>query len=136
MTDYNLDELEQLTGLARRTIRYYIQKGLVEAPFGARKTPRYTARHVEQLLQVRKYKEAGLNLARIAALLGKDEEGSASSDDMDIGDVRVITRMQIASGITLDIDPRKNQLSDEAVRGLASIIGDYLNQQQGNQDEH
>ncbi|MFC7003054.1 MerR family transcriptional regulator [Pseudobowmanella zhangzhouensis] len=39
MADYSLSELETLTGLAARTIRFYIQKGLVQAPFGARKTP-------------------------------------------------------------------------------------------------
>ena len=51
-TTFTLDQLSGLTDLPLRTIRYYIQLGLVERHEGDRKHARYTQRHLDQLLQV------------------------------------------------------------------------------------
>jgi DNA-binding transcriptional MerR regulator len=132
MNDYSIEQLEELTGFARRTIRFYIQQGLVEAPFGARKTPRYTQKHVEQLLKVRQYKEAGLNLKRIAQLLTSGSEINASQELIDKeGSVSLISRIQIGSGVTLDIDRSQCSLSDDHIRNLAREIHSLITKIQG-----
>lgn len=132
MNDYSIEQLEELTGFARRTIRFYIQQGLVEAPFGARKTPRYTQKHVEQLLKVRQYKEAGLNLKRIAQLLTSGSESNASQELIDKeGSVSLISRIQIGSGVTLDIDRSQCSLSDDHIRNLAREIHSLITKIQG-----
>ena len=133
MNDYSIEQLEELTGFARRTIRFYIQQGLVEAPFGARKTPRYTQKHVEQLLKVRQYKEAGLNLKRIAQLLsssGSDSDAGQEFIDK-AGSVSLISRVHVGSGITLDIDRSQCPLNDDHVRNLASEIHSLITKIQG-----
>ena len=64
-----LDELAALVDLPKRTVRYYIQLGLVDRPEGETRAARYGPRHAEQLLQVRKWADAGVSLERIRELL-------------------------------------------------------------------
>ena len=45
---YSLQDINKITGLPVRTIRYYIQKNLVDKPEGARKTATYGQQHLEQ----------------------------------------------------------------------------------------
>ena len=49
---YGFDELCCLVDLPARTVRYYIQTGLVDRPDGLNRGARYTARHVDQLLSL------------------------------------------------------------------------------------
>ena len=58
---FSLDEIAALAELPRRTVRYYIQTGLVDRPQGIGKGAFYTQQHVEQLLLVRKWQLAGLS---------------------------------------------------------------------------
>ena len=129
MSDYSLDELEELTGIAKRTIRFYIQKGLVEAPFGARRTPSYTSKHVEQLLLVKQFKAAGLNLSKIAESMSSGPE-ALTQKSVKVGEVSVISRVQIAPVIALDIDRQQSDLSEEAIRNLADAIIQHLSNNQ------
>ena len=58
-----------LVDLPKRTVRYYMQIGLVDRPEGLNRGAKYYARHLEQLLGIRKWQEAGLSLDRIRELL-------------------------------------------------------------------
>ena len=71
---FALDELAGLVDLPRRTVRYYIQIGLVDRPEGAGRGARYTTRHLDQLLEIRKWQRAGLSLERIRELLKPDAD--------------------------------------------------------------
>ena len=42
---YSIDELAALAELPRRTVRYYIQQGLVDRPIGEKRAAYYTASH-------------------------------------------------------------------------------------------
>lgn len=72
---FTLDEIATLSELPRRTVRYYIQSGLIDRPQGVGKGAYYTQRHVEQLLLVRKWQLAGLSLERIGELLRQQATG-------------------------------------------------------------
>ena len=62
-----LADLCVLADLPPRTVRYYVQIGLVDRPEGETRAARYGARHLEQLLQIRKWTAAGVSLERIRA---------------------------------------------------------------------
>ena len=62
---YTLDGLCTLAELPKRTVRYYIQLGLVDRPVGETRAAHYTSHHLEQLLQIRKWSEAGVSLERV-----------------------------------------------------------------------
>ena len=66
---YSLQELAALVELPERTVRYYIQLGLVDRPEGETRAARYGERHLEQLLEIRKWQRAGLSLERIRELV-------------------------------------------------------------------
>ena len=51
---HSLDELASLAGLTARTVRFYIQQGLIDRPAGEKRGAHYLARHLEQLLLVRR----------------------------------------------------------------------------------
>jgi hypothetical protein len=67
---YGIAELAELGGVSRRTVRYYVQRGLLPAPMGTGRGDHYTEEHVGTLVQIRKLQEAGVPLAEIPARLG------------------------------------------------------------------
>jgi DNA-binding transcriptional MerR regulator len=66
---YGIKELAELGGVTRRTVRYYVQRGLLPAPLGTGRGPHYTPAHLERLIYIRTLQEAGEPLAEIAARL-------------------------------------------------------------------
>lgn len=64
----SLDQLATLAGVSARTVRYYIQQGLVSRPEGAKRGAYYVQRHVEQLLLIQRWTQAGLSLERVREL--------------------------------------------------------------------
>ena len=76
---FSIDELCALVEMNKRKIRYYIQKGLLDRPEGTGKGAFYTHRHVERLIEINTWKDAGLSLERIQELLGDKQEDAATS---------------------------------------------------------
>ena len=64
---YGIKELAELGGVTRRTVRYYVQRGLLPTPLGTGRGPHYTLAHLERLIHIRQMQEAGVPLAEIAA---------------------------------------------------------------------
>jgi len=115
------DELCRLVELPRRTLRYYVQIGLVARPRGAGRGAHYTSEHLDQLLEIRKWQQAGLSLDRIRELLDTtDDEGLRPPPrPRQRGSVEVWSHVVINDGLELLIDPRRAELAPEQVRELA-----------------
>jgi DNA-binding transcriptional MerR regulator len=64
---YNIDELADLGGVSRRTVRYYVQEGLIPPPLGVGRGRHYGPSHLDRLLEVKARQEAGLSLEQIRA---------------------------------------------------------------------
>jgi DNA-binding transcriptional MerR regulator len=64
---YNIDELADLGGVSRRTVRYYVQEGLLPSPLGVGRGRHYGRPHLDRLLEVKAWQEAGLSLDDIRA---------------------------------------------------------------------
>ena len=71
---YSVGELAEIGGVSRRTIRYYVQEGLLPAPFGVGRGDHYGRVHLDRLLQIKALQEAGRSLDEIRQAIG---EGSA-----------------------------------------------------------
>ena len=70
---YAIGDLADLGGVSRRTVRYYVQEGLLPAPFGIGRGNHYGPEHLDQLLRVKALQEAGHTLDEIRrALNGRD----------------------------------------------------------------
>lgn len=123
-----LHELAGLVGLPIRTVRYYIQIGLVDRPEGGGRGAHYTKRHLEQLIEIRKWQQAGLSLKRIRELLTVDETETLVPPPRprEKGSIEIRSHVMIDEGIELIINPARSNLSPKKVRQLVdSIIEAY-----------
>lgn len=71
---YTIEELCEITGYTRRTIRYYIQEGLIDPPAGRGRGGFYFDSQLNKLLQIKSFQDKGLKLAVIHEILKKGEE--------------------------------------------------------------
>ena len=69
---YAIGDLATLGGVSRRTVRYYVQEGLIPPPIGLGRGNHYTPAHLEQLLRVKEMQEAGRTLAEVRRALGQN----------------------------------------------------------------
>ena len=112
---YPLSELCVLADLPVRTVRYYIQIGLVDRPQGETRAARYGPRHLEQLLQIKRRTAAGVSLERIRALL-QGEPPPVPPRHQALGSVTVCSHLAVAAGVEVVIDPGQAGLTPEQVR--------------------
>ena len=96
-------------------MRYYIQFGLVDRPDGLNKGAKYSTRHIEQLLSIKKWTAAGLSLERIRELLHGEIEDLPPKRPTP-GAMEVWSRLMIAPGIELNIQAGTANLSPEQLR--------------------
>lgn len=124
----SFEELCALADLPRRTVRFYIDQGLVDRPHGAKRGAWYTGEHLERLLAIRKWQQAGLNLARIRELVVRPEAGEALPPEAPKrpGDVSLRTHIHLGPGIELIVDPKEAELSPEGIHALARQVAAIL----------
>ena len=120
--DFTLDDIAALAEVPRRTVRYYIQSGLIDRPQGVGKGAYYTQRHVEQLLLVRKWQLAGLSLERIGVLLKQQATGPLPPTPRRAGTVEVWSHLVVADGVELTLEPGRAGLTPEQVRAFFRAV--------------
>jgi DNA-binding transcriptional MerR regulator len=113
--ELNLDQLASLTGLPPRTVRYYIQIGLVDRPEGVGKGAYYTERHAEQLIAIRKWSEAGLSLERIRQIL-EGAQAPIAAPPRKPGTVEVCSHLVVTDGVEIQLEPGRAGMTPEQVR--------------------
>jgi DNA-binding transcriptional MerR regulator len=118
---FSLDELCTLTDLTKRTVRYYVQIGLVNRPEGETRAAKYSPQHLEQLLLVKKWTAAGVSLDRIRELL---QGGSAPVPERGRvpGSIEVCSHLHVAEGIELVIEPTRAGLTPEQLRHFVRAV--------------
>lgn len=118
---FSLEELAALTNLPPRTIRFYIQEGVVDRPEGVRRGAWYHQGHLEQLLAIRRWQAAGLTLERIRELVRRRaDDGGVPPAPRRPGDVEVWSHVALAEGLELLIEPGRAGLTPEQLRRLAA----------------
>jgi DNA-binding transcriptional MerR regulator len=114
---YSIDELSALAAVTPRTVRYYIAQGLLDRPEGEKRGAHYLRRHLEQLLLVRRWTDAGLSLERVRELIaGAPEDPPRRAAPP--GSVEVWSRVTVADGLELHLEPGRAGLSPEQVRAF------------------
>ena len=121
IAQHTLNELCVLVDVPIRTLRYYVQHGLVDRPDGETRAARYGAKHVEQLLLIKKWTAAGLSLERIKELL-QGEEPAFPAKPRKAGQIDVCSHLHIADGLEMVIEPTRAQMSPEQVRAFAKGV--------------
>jgi DNA-binding transcriptional MerR regulator len=79
---YGIEELADLGGVTRRTVRYYVQQGLLPPPLGLGRGRHYGEEHLERLLKVKALQEQGLPLSEVRRAVdgrGRSRRADATS---------------------------------------------------------
>lgn len=118
---FSLDDLCTLSDTSKRTVRYYMQIGLIDGPIGSTKAAHYLHYHLDQLLTVRKLSDAGVSLDRIREVLS-GEAPPVPPRQRQPGSVEVRSHLFIADGVELEISPERTGLSPEQVRTLVRAV--------------
>lgn len=119
--EFSLDELCSLTELSKRTIRYYMQIGLVGRPEGETRAARYGSHHLDQLLKICRWSQAGLSLERIRELLSGSEL-QVPVRPRPAGTVEVWSHLVITDGVELKLNPERARMSPEQVREFFAAV--------------
>jgi DNA-binding transcriptional MerR regulator len=77
MEAYTVGELADLGGVTRRTVRYYVQEGLIPPPEGLGRGAHYRREHLDALLRVKAMQERGLLLDDIRLALSSSARDAA-----------------------------------------------------------
>ena len=123
---YSLDELCSLTDTSKRTVRFYMQEGLVDRSEGQRKGAYYLEKHLLQLLEIKKWQQAGLSLDRIKDIMKGEDEKIPPIKPQQPGSLEVWSHLNIADGIQLQIEPNRSGLTPEQIKKLLkSVMNNY-----------
>lgn len=121
LVKYPLADLCVLADMPVRTVRYYVQTGLVDRPEGETRAARYGAKHLEQLLLIKKWAAAGVSLDRIKELL-HGEQAPVPLRPRAVGSVEVCSHLTVTDGIEIVIEPGRAGLSPEQVRNFVKGV--------------
>jgi len=120
---YTIDDLILATGLSRRTVRFYVQRGLIPPPAGRGRGRHYGAEHLAGLLRIQELKRAGKKLDDI-----KDEapqsrgraNGKPASPEK--SPRRQVTRFLLAKeGLWLEVEPGATRPSPATLARLIDL---------------
>ena len=70
---YTIDDLCDLTGFSRRTIRYYVQEGIIGPPAGRGRGGFYYDSQLQKLLQIKSLQDKGMGLTAIGKYLNQEK---------------------------------------------------------------
>ncbi len=118
---FTLDELATLAGVPVRTVRYYIQIGLLARPVGEGRGARYLGLHLDALLRIRRLADAGVSLERIREVLSGGPP-AVPPRPRGPGTVEVWSHLVVADGLELQVEPSRAGLSPEQVRELFAQV--------------
>ena len=118
---FTLDELCTLTDLTKRTVRYYMQLGLVERPIGETRAAHYTSRHLDQLLRVKQLTEAGVSLERIREVMAGGDTPVPTRQRRP-GSIEVRSHLFVAAGLEIQISPEEAGMTPEQVRAFVREV--------------
>lgn len=118
---YAIGELATLGGVTRRTVRYYVQEGLIPPPLGLGRGNHYTTEHLDQLLRVKSMQESGRTLDDIRALLGQrpPSRGSEQVPRDAVPSRSLWRRLSLTPGIELHVASTVRMPTPGQLRELA-----------------
>ena len=117
---FSIEELADLAGTTRRAVRFYVQSGLLPPPEGTARGAYYTQAHLQKMLNIRAWQDEGLTLEGIR------NRFAANTDSPELrprSPIEVWTRLNLADGVELHLNPEVSGLNTDAVRRLAADIG-------------
>lgn len=93
---YNIENISKLSGLSRRAIHYYVQRGVAPPPEGSGRGSYYTDEHLAILQKIKRWNDQGMPLFRMKEILeGKMSEPETNYIKEEIGQPHEIYERQL-----------------------------------------
>jgi len=125
---YSIKDLASLGGVSRRTVRYYVQRGLIPPPLGTGRGNHYTQEHLDLLLSVKDAQQVGKSLDQISREI-KGEPWSPPQEEDETPEMSSWIRVEIESGVELHVRRTRalpSELVGELVGEIRKITGRIL----------
>jgi DNA-binding transcriptional MerR regulator len=124
---YAIGDLADLGGVSRRTVRFYVQEGLLPAPYGLGRGNHYGQVHLDQLLRVKALQEAGRTLDEVRDALRQTGRRSARLAADAVPPPRTLwRRVALAPGVELHISSELRLPSEATLHDLANWCRTHL----------
>ena len=122
-----MSELVEASGISDRTIRYYIEQGLLQHAHGRGRSSYYTTEHLERLARITDLRDRGLSLAEILESLQTPEStADAVSETWERYMMHPALELHVRSGASEDVlllVQRFQQLADQWFAALETEGG-------------
>lgn len=124
---YGIQELVQASGVNRRTVRYYVQLGLLPPPEGAGRGHYYLQEHLERLVWIRDLRQHGRSLDQIRQLLKAESKAVCeSSAPPALPPIEIQTRIGLAPGVEVVVSHGAEPPTPAQLRALADAAARIL----------
>lgn len=137
---YSIQELADLGDVSRRTVRYYVQEGLLPVPLGVGRGRHYGPEHLDRLLQVKALQSAGRSLDEIRAVLhvaqpGRAPAGAPAQPTAPI-ERSLWRRLELAPGLELHVASHVSLPGPVRLQELAEWCRLYFAVRSPDEDDH
>ncbi|MCU0235352.1 MAG: helix-turn-helix domain-containing protein [Thermoanaerobaculales bacterium] len=130
---YSIGEIAERGGVTRRTVRYYVQRGLIPEPLGRGRGEHYASEHLAAVLRVKALQEEGATLEEIRRRLAGEPpaaepaarpaaEAAGRRPRREIGPGQIWVRQAVLPGVELHVLGAGRALTELQLAALASFI--------------
>ena len=129
---YGVEELADLLNreisdprdeVSRRTIRYFVQEGLLQEPYGRGRGKHYGPEHLQRLREIRDLQKKGLSLSEVRDWLARSGRPQAAAEAARSAVVQrpasAWTRLEVLPGVELHVSGRYRLPSPGRLEELA-----------------
>lgn len=123
---YSVDQLSDMAGFTIRTIRYYIQEGLLDPPAGRGRGGYYYDSHLQRLLEIKALQDRGLKLAAIQEVLKRGEAPPPAAER------EIWVRFPVIPGLEIHISREVEVKEQKKIREIVKIAKSILEEEESN----
>jgi DNA-binding transcriptional MerR regulator len=117
---WSLGQLADETGLSRRTIRYYIARGLLTGPAKSGRNSEYSQQHLERLRTIQRLQNEGRTLAEVAhRLAGEAPEATLPRPVITHS---YVVAPEVTVQVQAGVSPWRMKLIREALKDLSARL--------------
>ena len=131
---YTIKELSELTGISRRTIRFYIQEGILEPPAGRGRGGFYFDSHLKKIEEIRRLRFSGMGLESIRRYFAEREKDSEKTGSLLELKREVWVEYMVIDGIKICINRRYEKDYKKKIIELLKITEQLFNSDFGKND--
>jgi DNA-binding transcriptional MerR regulator len=131
---FSVGELAELGGVSRRTVRYYVQEGLIPAPLGLGRGGHYTEEHLETLLRVKQMQEQGLPLMEVRERLTGPKRRMGNPDVLQLPR-ELWTRIPLLPGLEIHMSQDLKLPAPQKLQEIVELCRQRFRPRRNNEEE-